>query len=65
MSPDETLRVYCVPNSSLLEFSQDHRRKFDFDSLPDEKFRVKDEEFASEHDTEEAKMEDASLDLDM
>ena len=66
MNPDETLRIYSVPKESLLEYTQDHRQKFDYDSLPDDSFRVKAEEFACVNDeVEEEKITDASLDLDL
>ena len=40
---DRTLRVYVIPKPTLVEYALD-KRKYGYDTLPDEQFRVHSEE---------------------
>ena len=43
--PEKTLCIYGVPQNNLKEFSQDNK-KYGFVNLPEDKYRLRDQEFA-------------------
>ena len=49
--PEKTLMIFGVPIKSLKEFSHDNK-KYGFINLPDEKYRLRDEEQAGSMDLE-------------
>ena len=52
---NRTLKFYVVPQQSLREFSADKRR-YVFDSMPDEQYRVTSEEMEPTSDVEYGNM---------
>ena len=58
--PEKTLQIYGVPQKSLREFSQDNR-SYGFMNLPDEKYRLKDEEISGTEDTSEPVNEEEDM----
>lgn len=45
--PDRTMFVFAVPMADLKEFAHDNR-KYAYTSLPEEKYRMRDEEISPE-----------------
>ena len=58
--PEKTLQINGVPQKSLREFSQDNR-SYGFMNLPDEKYRLKDEEISGTEDTSEPVNEEEDM----
>ena len=56
LAPEKTLRLYEVPEASLVRFSQDNR-KYAYTNMPDDSYRRRDKELAGADEDEESKNE--------
>ena len=51
--PERTLMIYGVPVNNLKEYSQDNK-KYGFVNLPEDKYRLRDEEIAGTQEPDQA-----------
>ena len=56
---DRTLYIYAVPMTDLKEFAHDNR-KYAYTSLPEDEYRMRDEEIYPEGTPDEERKEDAT-----
>ena len=54
--PEKTLCIYGVPQNNLKEFSQDNK-KYGFVNLPEDKYRLRDQEFAGTQESDKGEEE--------